>query len=155
MSKNHCHKWIMWHLYILCHKVLYWLFVIISETSPHGKMPRKMKSSRGDDMAQKNKCHKSILAYCSPLNFSALQFEPIYFSSSLNSSNTTHTSQYSANTAHTSQKLAHKLAHVATWDSDDSSSDGESTKKKAHASIAIQGKSSIFDTPSCFMAKAT
>ena len=46
-------------------------------------------------------------------------------------------------------------AHVATWDSDDSSSDDESTKKKAHASIAIQGKSSIFDTPSCFMAKAT
>ena len=46
-------------------------------------------------------------------------------------------------------------AHVATWDSDDSSSDDESTKKKGHASIAIQGKSSIFDTPSCFMAKAT
>ena len=45
-------------------------------------------------------------------------------------------------------------AHVATWDSDDSSDD-ERTKKKGHASIAIQGKSSIFETPSCFMAKAT
>ena len=43
-------------------------------------------------------------------------------------------------------------AHVTTWDSDDSSSDDESTKKKAHASIAIQGKSSIFNTPLCFMA---
>ena len=45
-------------------------------------------------------------------------------------------------------------AHVATWDSDDSSSDDESTKK-GHTSIAIQEKSSIFDTPSFFMAKAT
>ena len=41
-------------------------------------------------------------------------------------------------------------AHVATWHSDD-----ESTKKKGHASIAIQEKSSIFYTPSCFMSKAT
>jgi hypothetical protein len=44
-------------------------------------------------------------------------------------------------------------SHVATWDSDDSSSDDEDYKK-GHASIAIQEKSSIFDTPSCFMAKA-
>jgi len=47
-------------------------------------------------------------------------------------------------------------AHVATWDSYASSSDDdEYRKKKWHASIAIQEKSSIFDTPSCFMAKAT
>jgi hypothetical protein len=39
-------------------------------------------------------------------------------------------------------------SHVATWDSDDED------YKKGHASIAIQEKSSIFDTPSCFMAKA-
>jgi hypothetical protein len=40
-------------------------------------------------------------------------------------------------------------SHVAIWDSDD-----EDYKKKGHASIAIQEKSSISDTPSCFMAKA-
>jgi hypothetical protein len=48
-------------------------------------------------------------------------------------------------------------SHVATWDSDDSSSDdedGSKSKKKGHASIAIQEKVSLFDTPSCFMAKA-
>jgi hypothetical protein len=45
-------------------------------------------------------------------------------------------------------------SHVSTWDSDDSSSDDEDYKKKRHASIAIQEKSSIFDTSSCFMAKA-
>jgi hypothetical protein len=55
------------------------------------------------------------------------------------------------------KKSSHKKkndSHVATWDSDDSSSDDEDYKKKGHASIAIQEKSSIFDTPSCFMAKA-
>jgi len=52
-------------------------------------------------------------------------------------------------------------SYVVTWDSDASSSDDDSsddektTKKKAIASIAINEKSSIFDTPSCFMAKAT
>ena len=47
-------------------------------------------------------------------------------------------------------------AHVATWDSDASSSDDdEYSKKKGHASTTIQEKSSIFNTPSCFMAKAT
>jgi hypothetical protein len=48
-------------------------------------------------------------------------------------------------------------SHVVTWDSDDSSSDHEDdnkSKKKGHASIAIQEKVSLFDTPSCFMAKA-
>jgi hypothetical protein len=45
-------------------------------------------------------------------------------------------------------------SNVATWDSDDSSSDDEDYKKKGHASIAIQEKSFIFNTPSCFMAKA-
>jgi hypothetical protein len=52
--------------------------------------------------------------------------------------------------------------YVVTWDSDASSSDdGDSdddktTKKKALASIAINEKPSLFDTPStCFMAKAT
>jgi hypothetical protein len=46
---------------------------------------------------------------------------------------------------------------MTTWDSDDSSSNnGEDGRKKGHASIAIQEKISIFDTPStCFMAKAT
>jgi hypothetical protein len=47
-------------------------------------------------------------------------------------------------------------SHVAIWDSDDSSSDDEddNKSKKGHASIAIQEKVSLFDTPSCFMAKA-
>jgi hypothetical protein len=48
-------------------------------------------------------------------------------------------------------------SHIATWDSDDSSSDDEDdnkSKKKGHASIAIQEKVSLFDTSSCFMAKA-
>jgi hypothetical protein len=49
---------------------------------------------------------------------------------------------------------------MVTWDSvasssDDDSDDNKTTKKKGHASIAIQEKSSLFDTPSCFMAKAT
>jgi hypothetical protein len=50
---------------------------------------------------------------------------------------------------------------VVTWDSDGSSSDDDDSdddktiKKKGHASIAIQEKPSLFDTPSCFMAKAT
>jgi hypothetical protein len=50
---------------------------------------------------------------------------------------------------------------VVTWDSDASSSDDDdsdddkTTKKKGHASIAIQEKPSLFDTSSCFMAKAT
>ena len=52
--------------------------------------------------------------------------------------------------------------YVVTWDSDASSSDDDdseddkTTKKKALASIAINEKPSLFDTPStCFMAKAT
>ena len=51
---------------------------------------------------------------------------------------------------------------MVTWDSDASSSDDDdsdddkTTKKKALASIAINEKPSLFDTPSaCFMAKAT
>ena len=51
---------------------------------------------------------------------------------------------------------------MVTWDSDASSSDDDDsdddkiTKKKALASIAINEKPSLFDTPStCFMAKAT
>jgi hypothetical protein len=49
---------------------------------------------------------------------------------------------------------------VVTWDSDassnydDDSDDDKTTKKKALASIIIQEKPSLFDTPSCFMAKA-
>jgi hypothetical protein len=52
-------------------------------------------------------------------------------------------------------------SYVATWDNDASSSDDDdsdddkTTKKKGHASIVIQEKLSLFDTPSCFMAKAT
>ena len=50
---------------------------------------------------------------------------------------------------------------MVTWDSDASSSDDDdsdddkTTKNKALASIAINEKPSLFDTPSCFMAKAT
>jgi hypothetical protein len=52
---------------------------------------------------------------------------------------------------------------VLTWDSDayssddnDSDDEKKSSKKKALASIAINEKPSLFDTPStCFMAKAT
>ena len=53
-------------------------------------------------------------------------------------------------------------SYVVTWDIDASSSDDDdsdndkTTKKKALASIAINEKPSLFDTPStCFMAKAT
>jgi hypothetical protein len=54
-------------------------------------------------------------------------------------------------------------SYVVTWDSDASSSDDDddsdddmTTKKRALASIAINEKPSLFDTPStCFMAKAT
>ena len=52
-------------------------------------------------------------------------------------------------------------SYVVTWDSDASSSDDDdsdddkTTKKKALASIAINENPSLFDTPSCFMAKAT
>ena len=52
-------------------------------------------------------------------------------------------------------------SYVVTWYSDASSSDDDdsdddkTTKKKALASIAINEKHSLFDTPSCFMAKAT
>ena len=52
-------------------------------------------------------------------------------------------------------------SYVVTWDSDASSSDDDdndddkTTKKKTLASIAINEKPSLFDTPStCFMAKA-
>jgi len=50
-------------------------------------------------------------------------------------------------------------SNVVTWDSDasldsDESSDVEKTsKKKALASIAINNKPYLFDTPLCFMAK--
>jgi hypothetical protein len=53
-------------------------------------------------------------------------------------------------------------SYVVTWVSyasssdDDDSDDDKTTKKKAFASITINDKSSLFDTPStCFMAKAT
>ena len=52
-------------------------------------------------------------------------------------------------------------SYVVTWDSDafssddDDSDDDKTTKKKALASIAINEKPSLFDTLSCFMAKAT
>ena len=48
-------------------------------------------------------------------------------------------------------------SYVVTWDSDASSSDDDkTTKKKALASITINVKPSLFDTPStCFLAKAT
>jgi hypothetical protein len=47
-------------------------------------------------------------------------------------------------------------SYVVTWDSDASSSDDDkTTKKKAPASIAINEKPFLFDTPSCFVAKAT
>ena len=47
-------------------------------------------------------------------------------------------------------------SYVVTWDSDASSSDDDkTTKKKALASIAINEKPSLFNTPSCLMAKAT
>jgi len=50
-------------------------------------------------------------------------------------------------------------SYVVTWDSDassddDSSDDDKASKKKALASIAINNKPSLFDTPSCFMAKS-
>jgi hypothetical protein len=51
---------------------------------------------------------------------------------------------------------------VVTWDSDatscddDSDDEKKSSKKKALASIVINEKPSLFDTPlTCFMAKAT
>ena len=47
-------------------------------------------------------------------------------------------------------------SYVVTWDSDASSCDDDkTTKKKALASIAINEKPSLFNNPSCFMAKAT
>jgi hypothetical protein len=52
-------------------------------------------------------------------------------------------------------------SYVVTWDSDaffsddDDSNDDKTTKKKALASITINEKPSLFDTPSCSMAKAT
>ena len=53
-------------------------------------------------------------------------------------------------------------SYVVTWDNDASSSDDDendddkTTNKKALASISINEKPSLFDTPStCFMAKAT
>jgi hypothetical protein len=51
-------------------------------------------------------------------------------------------------------------SYVVTWDidasssNDDDSDNDKTTKKKGHASIAINEKSSLFDTPLCFMAKA-
>ncbi|XP_066311075.1 protein PXR1-like [Miscanthus floridulus] len=51
-------------------------------------------------------------------------------------------------------------SYVVTWDSDasiddDSSDYDKASKKKALASIAINNKPSLFDTPSCFMAKGS
>ena len=52
-------------------------------------------------------------------------------------------------------------SYVVTWDSDASSSDDDdsddhkTTKKKTLASIAINKKPSLFESSSCFMAKAT
>jgi hypothetical protein len=52
-------------------------------------------------------------------------------------------------------------SYVVTWDSGASSSDNDdsdddkTTKKKTLVSIAINEKPSLFDTPSCFMTKAT
>ncbi|XP_066311128.1 uncharacterized protein [Miscanthus floridulus] len=52
-------------------------------------------------------------------------------------------------------------SYVVTWDSDasldsDESSDDEKTsKKKALASITVNNKPSLFETPSCFMAKSS
>ncbi|XP_066384661.1 uncharacterized protein [Miscanthus floridulus] len=51
-------------------------------------------------------------------------------------------------------------SYVVTWDSDastndDSSDDDKASKEKALASIAINNKPSLFDTPSCFMAKSS
>ena len=52
-------------------------------------------------------------------------------------------------------------SYVVTWDNDASSSDDDdsdddkTTKKKALASIAINEKPSLFESSSCFMAKAT
>ena len=43
----------------------------------------------------------------------------------------------------------------ASSSDDDDSDDDKTTKKKALASIAINEKPSLFDTLSCFMAKAT
>jgi hypothetical protein len=55
----------------------------------------------------------------------------------------------------TTKKKKKGGSYVVTWDSDASSSDDDkTTKKKALVSIAIQEKPSVFDTPSCFMAKA-
>ena len=53
-------------------------------------------------------------------------------------------------------------SYVITWDSDassnnddDDSDDNKATKKKVLASIAINEKPFLFDSSSCFMAKAT
>ncbi|XP_066333704.1 uncharacterized protein [Miscanthus floridulus] len=51
-------------------------------------------------------------------------------------------------------------SYVVTWDGDastddDSSDHDKASKKKALASIAINNKLSLFDTPSCFMAKGS
>ena len=43
----------------------------------------------------------------------------------------------------------------ASLSDDDDSDDDKITKKNSLASIAINEKPSLFDTPSCFMAKAT
>ena len=54
------------------------------------------------------------------------------------------------------QKKKNGGGYVVTWDSDGSSDDGKKSIKKALASIAINNKPSIFDTPStCLMAKPT
>ena len=60
------------------------------------------------------------------------------------------------------QKKKKGGGYMVNWDSDgssnsdDSSDDGKKSIKKALASIAINNKPSIFDTPStCLMAKPT
>jgi hypothetical protein len=61
----------------------------------------------------------------------------------------------------TFKKKKNGSSYVVTWNSnafssdDDDSDDDKTTKKKALTSVAINEKSSLFDTPSCFMANAT
>ena len=55
-----------------------------------------------------------------------------------------------------SKLVTPEVLHDASSSDDDDSDDDMTTNKKVLASIAINEKSSFFDTPStCFMAKAT
>ena len=56
----------------------------------------------------------------------------------------------------TFQKKNKGGGYVVTWDSDGSSDDGKKSIKKALASIAINNKPSLFNTPlTCLMTKPT